>query len=235
MSLVKTSIFFWHCFSFFKKKQTTKTPHKRQKKWLMLISQCTKNKYFVEKEDIYQQMKQRQAKENIKRYFLCFINRKEKKRLVMHKVKIFIQSSRVVTTVTKPKLHLAAERKYRNDLWLIQFWLCWVFRAVPILARLQFKPWCCMDWLQVTAVIQHVFWKVWLTFPLLETKIHCKNLLVLHILWNTALENLSSIPCDFLVGGRADTLTALHVNIVVPLQNNAMKNFLWWMYVLSWL
>lgn len=108
----------------------------------------------------------------------------------MYTVKRFIQSSRVVTTVTKPKLHLAAERKYRNNLWLTQFWLCWVFRAVPILARLQFKLWCCMDWLQVTPVIQHAFWKVWLTFPLLETKIHCKNLLVQHILWKHALYSL---------------------------------------------
>lgn len=164
---------------------------------------------------------------------------KKKERLVVYKVKIFIQSSWVVTTVTKPKLHLAAERKYRNGLWLIQLWLCWVFRAVPILARLQFKLWCCMDWLQVTPVIQHAFWKVWLTFPLLETKIRCKNLLVLHTLWNTALENVS---CEILVisccGAGLTHWQQCYGYMLIckcPYKNNTMKNWVWWIYVLSWL
>lgn len=76
MSLVKSSIFFWHCFSFFKKKTHT---HTKDKKWLLFVSQCTEHRYFAEKGDIYQQMKQRQAKEN-RILFMCHYQEKKKRK-----------------------------------------------------------------------------------------------------------------------------------------------------------
>lgn len=62
----------------------------QDKKWLLFVSQCTEHGYFAEEEDIYQQMKHRQAKENNTFYFSLT---GKKKRLVVYKAKRFIQSS----------------------------------------------------------------------------------------------------------------------------------------------
>lgn len=104
---------FWHCFSLFKKKKQNKPQHK-DKKWLLFVSQCTEHGYFAEEENIYQQMKHRQAKEN-RILFIFHEQKKKKKDWLCTKLKIYTKFL-VVTTVTKPKSHLAAERKHRNDL-----------------------------------------------------------------------------------------------------------------------
>lgn len=222
---------FWHCFSLFKKK--TKTNHNTKTKSGFCLYPSALNMDTLQRKRTFIS-KWNTDKQKKTEYFLFFMNRKKKKKdWLCTKLKIYTKFL-VVTTVTKPKSHLAAERKHRNDLWLIQFQLCWVFRPVPILARLQLKLWCSMDWLQVTPVIQHAFWKVWLTFPSLGTQIHCKKRLVLHMLWNTALENVSSAPCDLMVWGRAHWQHSCNY-IFIHIQNNAMKNWLWWIYVLQWL
>lgn len=229
MSLVKKSIFFGTAFPYLKKKPK-QTTTQRQKvafvcipvHWTWIL--CRGREHLSANETQTSKRKQNT---------FYFSWTEKKKDWLCTKLKIYTKFL-VVTTVTKPKSHLAAERKHRNDLWLIQFQLCWVFRPVPILARLQLKLWCSMDWLQVTPVIQHAFWKVWLTFPSLGTQIHCKKRLVLHMLWNTALENVSSAPCDFMVWGRAHWQHSCNY-IFIHIQNKAMKNWLWWIYVLQWL
>lgn len=84
MSLVKKSIFFGTAFPYLKKNQNK--PQHKDKKWLLFVSQCTEHGYFAEEENIYQQMKHRQAKEN-RILFIFHEQKKKKKRLVVYKVK----------------------------------------------------------------------------------------------------------------------------------------------------